>query len=260
MYVKNGGVWKPLIQPLSQDLVFWMPTSVYTEGEAGVDRVSSPSIAHDNVSGSSVTLSKFYEDDGTNTFIISKNMPSTFLNYSFSSKITFSIWHKVTDNNYSTGISKAFMWGLLSYGLANAANTHYCPLQSNFATEGDSSVVSYWHYGTNLNVVEDPYYAPWLSFYYNYHLLTVTCDFDTGTFKVYRDKTLIHTGTSTGYGVGAFGKFESTSNYGFMFFRSNGYNNGYQRNWYVKHFKIWDKLLSSSDVTDLYNLGQNPTI
>ena len=55
------------------------------------------------------------------------------------------------------------------------------------------------------------------------------------------------------------GKFESTYS-GFAFFRENGYGNGNMRNWYVKHFKIWDKLLTDSDVVDLYNLGDNPSI
>jgi len=259
-YVRTGGVWKPLIQPLAEDLIFWMPTYVYTEG-TDTNRVSNTTSAYDNVSGSSMLLRNHggYEN-GTNNELETQHMPSTFLNHSFGSKISFSIWHRISTNNYYTGKSEMHQWGLLrNSSLYNVAYTHRPPIQSTWATDGDSYIVSYWYYGTNLNRVTNTYSAEWLPISTSWKLLTITCDFDTQTFNTYLNQNLIDSSTSTSYGSGVFGKFEST-NTGFMFYQGNGYDNEYKRNWYVKHFKIWDKLLSDSDVVDLYNLGQNPSI
>jgi len=275
-YIKDGGTWKEIFQPLQNKLVLWIPNEIYsyTTGSANspIHQYGSSTV-FDNVSNTNITIRhEDYPRHPCKNHIRLSDMPSYFRNYSFGSYITFSWWHKEGYNNNYTGRARSAGHGLLNYHIKSEnydsdnnqiIRLYLGPADAGYtASWGDDNIISYTFYGSSLEKANYDIHHNYYGYGTSWKMATVVHDYVNKTVKVYKNSSLIGT-HSISDNYSTFGKMR-TANYlgGFRLFWGNGYGNDSKAkyDYWIKHIKIWDRALSSSEVSDLYNLGVNTDV
>ncbi len=183
---------------------------------------SAISSSSTNITQTNAKLLRARSFNGSSTYLLNSRGVD-LANKSFS----VSAWIKRNVNN-------TFHWAL-----TQGINTQNLGLHLGFR---DTNVFTCAFYGNDLNTT-----AAYTDS--NYHLWTCTYDASTNARKLYRDNSLVASDTATAdyQGVGGI-------DIGRRGVNNSGYFNGV-----IDELGIWGKVLSSSDVTSLYNSGTGRT-